>query len=110
MDNTVIIKGMQSGIVVMLDDKKDYDELKEDIKNKFIESAKFLGKADIGISVTGIAGPGGGTEEKPVGLVYMGISTNNTAVTKKLNFKGTREKIRLATVNAVMSTLIEYLK
>ena len=53
MDNTVIIKGMQSGIVVMLDDKKDYDELKEDIKNKFIESAKFLGKADIGISLEG---------------------------------------------------------
>ena len=53
MDNTVIIKGMQSGIVVMLDDKKDYDDLKEDIKNKFIESAKFLGKADIGISLEG---------------------------------------------------------
>lgn len=53
MENTVIIKGMQSGIVVMLDDKKDYDELKEDIKNKFIESAKFLGKADIGISLEG---------------------------------------------------------
>ena len=52
MENTVI-KGMQSGIVVMLDDKKDYDELKEDIKNKFIESAKFLGKADIGISLEG---------------------------------------------------------
>ncbi|MBE5935943.1 MAG: septum site-determining protein MinC [Lachnospiraceae bacterium] len=53
MDNTVVIKGMQSGIVVMLDDKKDYDELKEDIKNKFIESSKFLGKADIGISLEG---------------------------------------------------------
>ena len=36
MENTVIIKGMQSGIVVMLDDKKEYDELKEDIKTKFI--------------------------------------------------------------------------
>ena len=53
MENTVIIKGMQSGIVVMLDDKKEYDELKEDIKTKFIQSAKFLGKADIGISFEG---------------------------------------------------------
>ena len=44
---------MQSGIVVMLDDKKEYDELKEDIKTKFIQSAKFLGKADIGISFEG---------------------------------------------------------
>ena len=53
MENTVIIKGMQSGIVVMLDDKKEYKELKEDIKTKFIQSAKFLGKADIGISFEG---------------------------------------------------------
>lgn len=53
MENTVIIKGMQSGIVVMLDDKKEYKELIEDIKSKFIQSAKFLGKADIGISFEG---------------------------------------------------------
>lgn len=53
MENTVIIKGMQSGIVVILDDKKKYEELKKDIKKKFVESAKFLGKADIGISFEG---------------------------------------------------------
>ena len=53
MENTVIIKGMQSGIVVILDEKKKYEELKKDIKEKFVESAKFLGKADIGISLEG---------------------------------------------------------
>jgi len=40
----------------------------------------------------------------------MGISTKNTTITKKLNFRGNREKIRLSTVNAVLSTLIDYLK
>ena len=53
MDNTVVIKGMQSGIVVILDDKKDYKELREDIIKKFKESSKFLGKADIGLSLEG---------------------------------------------------------
>lgn len=53
MDNTVVIKGMQSGIVVMLDKEKKFEELKEDIIKKFKESAKFLGKADIGLSLEG---------------------------------------------------------
>ncbi len=89
---------------------KSNGAVSEEVATQMAKGIRTLAKADIGISVTGIAGPGGGTEEKPVGLVYMGISTKNTTVTKKLNFRGNREKIRLSTVNAVMSTLIEYLK
>lgn len=89
---------------------KNKGAVSEEVATQMAKGIRTLAKADIGISVTGIAGPGGGTEEKPVGLVYMGISTKNTTVTKKLNFRGNREKIRLSTVNAVMSTLIEYLK
>lgn len=89
---------------------KNKGAVSEEVATQMAKGIRTLAKADIGISVTGIAGPGGGTKEKPVGLVYMGISTKNTTVTKKLNFRGNREKIRLSTVNAVMSTLIEYLK
>ena len=89
---------------------KSNGAVSEEVATQMAKGIRTLAKADIGISVTGIAGPGGGTKEKPVGLVYMGISTKNTTVTKKLNFRGNREKIRLSTVNAVMSTLIEYLK
>ena len=53
--------------------------------------------ADIGISVTGIAGPGGGTKGKPVGLVFLGISFNGKTAVKKLNWKGDRERIRWLT-------------
>ena len=50
--------------------------------------------ADIAVSVTGIAGPGGGTEEKPVGLVYIGVSTKEKTEATRFNFVGNRDKIR----------------
>ncbi|WP_300393018.1 competence/damage-inducible protein A [Fusobacterium sp.] len=51
-------------------------------------------KTDVGISVTGIAGPLGGTKEKPVGLVYMGIRNGNEVEVEKKVFKGSRRKVR----------------
>lgn len=56
----------------------------------------------IGLSTTGIAGPEGGTEEKPVGLVYIGLFINGESTCIKCNFAGTREMIRLrATISAL---------
>ncbi|MCJ7855491.1 competence/damage-inducible protein A [Lachnospiraceae bacterium NSJ-143] len=66
--------------------------------------AKTAG-TDIGLSTTGIAGPGGGTEEKPVGLVYIGLCVKGRTVTKELHFTGNREKIRVRTVDAVFDAL-----
>ena len=54
--------------------------------------------ADIGISVTGIAGPGGGTEEKPVGLVYVGAATEKGTVVRKLSLSGSRDTVRKLSV------------
>ena len=50
--------------------------------------------SDVGLSVTGIAGPGGGTEEKPIGLVFVGLSSNQVRV-KKMSLGGPREAIRI---------------
>ncbi len=52
---------------------------------------------DIGISITGIAGPGGGTIEKPVGLVYVGLSSKEGTITKELRLSGNRNRIRAVT-------------
>lgn len=49
---------------------------------------------DIGVAITGIAGPGGGTVEKPVGLVYIALTDKNGTEIRKLNLWGSREKIR----------------
>ena len=51
--------------------------------------------ADLGVSVTGIAGPSGGSPEKPVGLVYLGLSDTGETWTRKLLLEGDREAIRL---------------
>lgn len=54
-------------------------------------------KTDIGVAVTGIAGPDGGTPEKPVGLVYIGLSSEKGTVTKELRLLGNRKRIRTIT-------------
>ena len=64
-------------------------EMAEGIRNRL--------KTNIGISVTGIAGPDGGTAQKPVGLVYIGLSSDSGTVTKELRLSGNRKKIRTVT-------------
>ena len=56
-----------------------------------------LMNSDISIAATGIAGPGGGSKNKPVGLVYIGIGTKQNIVTKRYLFKGNRLKVRQET-------------
>lgn len=64
---------------------------------------------DIGLATTGIAGPNGGSEEKPVGLVYMGIKIKDKIYVEKRVFKGDRNKVRERTVSHTLFTLIKIL-
>ena len=70
-------------------------------------------KTDVGIAVTGIAGPDGGTKEKPVGLVYISCNVKGKITVKECHFNGTREKIRRASVTTALmlarSCVLEYL-
>lgn len=67
--------------------------------------------ADVGISVTGIAGPGGGTEFKPVGTVYIAWGgREKSVVVKKFQFPGDRETVRKSSVNAAVTGLVSYLQ
>lgn len=73
--------------------------------------AKLTG-SDLSVAVTGIAGPGGGTEKKPVGLVYIASSINGKTFVKECRFRGNREKIReqsvIAALDLVRNTIMEY--
>ena len=67
--------------------------------------------ADIGVSITGIAGPTGGTEEKPVGLVYVGLADSKGNVTfRELHLMGNRERIRRITVKNALNMVRLHIK
>ncbi|MDY6352350.1 CinA family protein [Candidatus Weimeria sp. HCP3S3_B5] len=58
------------------------------------EGARRVSGADLALSVTGIAGPGGGSPDQPVGLVYIGGSYRDITITRKYIFSGDRKRIR----------------
>ena len=69
--------------------------------------ASVLSKADVTVSVTGIAGPDGGTPEKPVGLVYIGCYVCGNLTVKECRFQGSRAKIRESAVSSALALMRE---
>ena len=74
------------------------------------EGALRVSQADVAVSVTGIAGHGGGTALKPVGLVYVGYASGNKRIFKKLNLSGDRETVRMSTVANVLELISDMLE
>ncbi len=64
--------------------------------------------ADIGIGTTGIAGPGGGTPEKPVGTVYVAIASGEVRLSYHLHLPGDRDAVRGETVRRVLDLLVSF--
>ena len=75
------------------------------IAEEMIEGLYKKNKTKICISTTGIAGPGGSTQSKPVGLIYIGIRINKKKIIIKKNFKGTRIQIQKKCVNFILKYL-----
>lgn len=108
-----ISKCFKSGYVTYSNESKIQLGVSEDTLQKYgavseqtaIEMATACAKksgSNIAISTTGVAGPDGGSEEKPVGLVYIGLYINGQTYCKKLNIVGNRQRIRrIATSNAL---------
>lgn len=63
--------------------------------------------ADIGVSVTGLAGPGGDEFGHPVGTVYIGFDSNTKSTVKHFCFEGTREEVRNQTIQAALELILE---
>lgn len=89
----------------------DHGAVSDIVASAMAEGALAQTTADMAVSITGIAGPGGGTKEKPVGLVYLALARTNTdAVVKRYVFAGTRADIRRAAVGAALELLLSSLK
>lgn len=69
--------------------------------------ARTLMKADVAVSATGVAGPDGGTPQKPVGLVYLGVATRAGVRVERCLFAGDREAIRAQAADRALSLLLE---
>jgi nicotinamide-nucleotide amidase len=83
----------------------------EDVARAMAEGALTHAPVDAAVAVTGIAGPGGGSAEKPVGLVHFAVARKGRAtVHVRQVFAGDRAQVRLATVDRALTMLLEALK
>ena len=84
---------------------EQFGAVSEQTANEMLDGILNLSKSEYAISITGIAGPGGGSTEKPVGLVYIGVSFNGNNEVNKFQFLGTRQDIRERATNVALDSL-----
>ena len=89
---------------------ENFGAVSEQTAREMAANVRQILNTDIGVSVTGIAGPGGGTPEKPVGTVYIGISGANGDNIQKFNFGGTRTEIKEKSADAALALIQNYLE
>ena len=86
---------------------KKYGSVSKECCESMVQNLSKISKSKINVSITGIAGPGGGSKEKPVGLVYIGIKNGKYIKIYKNKFKSKiRNKIQLLTVKEVIKNLL----
>lgn len=98
-------KAKRKIVGVKRSDLEKYGAVSEKVAKDMAKGAAVLTKADVVVSVTGVAGPDGGTDEKPVGLVYIGCYVKGKVSVRKYNFSGNRAKIRECSVAAALTLM-----
>ena len=90
---------------------KKYGSVSEQVCLAMVKNVSKISKTNMSVSITGIAGPSGGSKRKPVGLVYVGIKKSNRTEVKKYLFKNKgRAYIQKAAVNKSLGLILSFLK
>jgi PncC family amidohydrolase len=87
-----------------------YGAVSEEVVLQMARGVRRALAADVGLSVSGIAGPGGGTEDKPIGLTWAGLSTFDHEEARKYVWEGDRLKNKEESADATLQLLVDYLK
>ena len=88
---------------------EEFGAVSHETVKEMAEGARKNFNSDISVSVSGIAGPGGGSEQKPVGTFYVGLCANNKTITYKQFFKSTRTGVRTLACYLCLDTIRRYL-
>lgn len=96
----------QELLVVSSECLENYGAVSFECVTEMAKGALALSKADYVIAITGIAGPDGGTKEKPVGTVFIAILTSNGGWAQKFSLEGTRKDIRTQSVELCLQLLL----
>ena len=100
----------QEMVGVSTDTLEAYGAVSQQCAAAMAEGGIAKSAADISLSVTGVAGPGGGTIEKPVGLVWMSIATKDgVQITRRFDFTGDRQAVRNQAAEAGTTLILEAL-
>ena len=90
---------------------RKYGSVSQQVCLAMVKNLSKISKTNISLSITGIAGPSGGTKKKPVGLVYIGIKKGNKINVKKYLFKNEgRTYIQKAAINKSLRLILSFLK
>ena len=86
---------------------KKHGAVSEEVAHAMAAGAVARSRAQVAVAVTGVAGPTGGTPDKPVGLVWFGFALPDGVRTEPMNFPGDRAAVRAATVQHALRRLVE---
>lgn len=89
---------------------RDHGAVSEEVARAMAEGALLNSRAQVSLSITGVAGPNGGTPEKPVGMVCFGWSNRITTIVETQRFPGDRAQIRRQAAEYAMRGLVELLR
>lgn len=111
-ERCIVCYGNQAKIDILKVNSKDienYGAVSEEVARQMAYNIRIMSKlCDIGIGITGISGPTGATPEKPVGLVYIGFSTEKETLVKKFNFKTDRITFKENVLEEIVQFLENY--
>ena len=88
---------------------KSYGAVSKQVAALMAENIRLLAKTDIGIGISGIAGPGGATKKKPAGLVYIALSSKEKNICREFHFLGQREIIKYKAAQSALDMIRKWI-